>query len=61
VEEIGGRSVEKTGGGRVAMERRGMLERSGFLFQGRLCHHHGTTVSQKLDQNFLAPIESSLQ
>jgi len=60
-EKIGGRSMEKTEGGRVAVERRGTPERSGFLSQGRLCRHHRTTVSQKLDQNFLAPIESSLQ
>ena len=53
--------MEKTEGGRVAVERREMPERSGFSSQGRLCRHHRTIVSQKLDQNFLAPIKSSLQ
>jgi len=51
--------MEKTGGGRVVAERRGMSERSGSSSQGRLHRHHGTTTVQKLGQNFLAPMSYS--
>ena len=51
--------MEKTGGGRVVAERRGMSERSGSSSQGRLHRHHRTTTVQKLGQNFLAPMSYS--
>jgi len=52
--------MEKTGGGRDMTKRRGIPEKSSFLSQGRLHCCRETTALQKLDQNFLAPIESSL-
>jgi len=51
----------KERGGETGMsEIEGVPEISGSLSQGGSCCCCGTTMSQKLDQKLLAPIESSL-
>ena len=69
VEKIGRRSmqerrrervVEESGGERDTEKRGEMPKRSGSLSRDRLHCYCGTTTAQKLDQDFLAPIESSL-
>jgi len=58
---FGGRGTKKTEERRDATERREIPERPGSLTRGKLHCRHQTTVSQKLNQYFSIPLESSFQ